>query len=223
MGRWRTGRSPDRSTDASACQDRGRSSERGAAVIEAAIVTPVFFLFIFGLFEFGLLFRDSLTTDNASHQGARAASVGGGRADADYLIIRSVEHGMQAMDLQQLDYIVVFKADGPDDEVPVPCLSASQTYDPANPTAPACNRYTAVDFFAELDDPVTGQDTGNFRCGVSSVDRFWCPADRITSLSAGTDYVGIHVQTQHDFITGMFGSGRGLSETSIIRLEPDVN
>jgi hypothetical protein len=192
-------------------------------MIEAAIVTPVFFLLIFGILEFGLLFRDSLTTDNATHQGARSASVGGSRPDTDYLILRSVEHGMQAMDLQQLDYVVVFKADGPDDGVPTPCLTASRIYDPLNPGAPACNRYTAADFFKELDDPVSGNDTGNFRCGSAAVDRYWCPADRVTSLAAGTDYVGIHIQTRHDFITGLFGDGMDLAETAIIRLEPDVN
>jgi hypothetical protein len=197
-----------------------RASERGAAIIEAAIVTPLFFLMIFGLLEFGLLFRDSLTTDNAAHQGARAASVSGSAANTDYLIIRSIEHGLQAMELQQLDYVVVFKADGPGDDVPAACLSASQTYDALNPAAPACNRYAAADFFKELDDPVTGADTGNFRCGMASVDRFWGPAARQTSLSAGTDYLGIHIQTGHAFITGLFGDGMDLSETSIVRLEP---
>lgn len=201
----------------------GRQAERGAAIIEAAIVTPVFFLLLFGLFEFGLLFRDSLTTDNAAHQGARAASVTGSAPETDYLIVRSVEHGLQAMDLQQLDSVVVFRADGPDDEVPASCLTASQTYDPDDSAAPACNRYVAADFFKELDDPVTGDDTGNFRCGDASVDRFWCPVDRVTSLSVGTDYVGIHVETHHDFLTGLFGDGVDLSETAIIRLEPDVN
>jgi len=186
-------------------------------------VTPVFFALIFGIFEFGLLFRNSLTTNNGAVQGARAASVNGQFPDSDYLIIRSVEHGIQAMELQDLDYVVVFRATGPNDVVPPVCLTASQAYDPLNPTAPACNRYTPADFFLEIEDPVTGADTGNFRCAATAVDRFWCPTDRETSLSAGTDYLGIHIQTRHRFITGLFGDGRELTETRIIRLEPDAN
>ncbi len=202
---------------------RKRRSERGAAIIEAAFVTPVFFLLIFGLFEVGLLFRNSLTTNNAAQQGARMASVGGSTPDTDYLVLRSVEHGLEAMGLQELDFIVVFKASGPGDTVPAACLTASQTYDALNPTAPACNRYTPSDFFKEIEDPVTGVETGNFRCGVAAVDRYWCPTDRETSVSAGTDYVGIYVQTNHRFITGLFGDQRNLSETRIIRLEPSEN
>jgi hypothetical protein len=199
----------------------GRSSERGAAMVEAAFVTPVFFLLLFGVLEFGLLFRDSLTTNNAAHQGARAASVHGSDPDTDYLIIRSVEHGLRAMELQELEYVVVFRASGPNDTMPLVCATASQTYDPLNPSSPACNRYTAADFFLEIEDPVSGADTGNFRCSTSAVDRFWCPSDRDTELDGGTDYVGVHVETTHGFITGMFGNGMQLGETSIVRLEPE--
>lgn len=186
-------------------------------------MTPVFFLLIFGIFETGLLFRNSLTTNNAAQQGARMASVGGASPDTDYLVLRSVEHGLEAMGLQELNMVVVFKASGPGDTVPASCLTASQTFDPANPSAPACNRYTPSDFFLEIEDPATGVDTGNFRCGTTSVDRFWCPSDRETSISAGTDYVGIYVEANHEFITGFFSDRRDLTETRIIRLEPSEN
>lgn len=158
----------------------------------------------------GLLFRDSLTTDNASREGARAASTRGNQADADYFVLRTVEHGLEAMGLQRLQYVVVFKATGPDDTLPAACAVASQT--------DLCNRYTATEFFAELDD-TAGNDTGNFRCGT--LDANWCPTTRETSLAAGTDYIGIHVETRHDYVSGLFSGGTDLGETTILRLEPD--
>jgi TadE-like protein len=191
-----------------------RRSQRGSALVEAAIVTPVFFAMIFGILEFGLLFRNSLTTNNAAQQGARAASVSGRSPDADYLILRSVDHGMRAMGLKELDVVVVFKASGPGSTVPAACLTASQ--------ASSCNRYTAADFYKEIENPSTGVPTGNFRCAATAVDRFWCPSSRVTKLSTGPDYVGVYVQTRHEFITGLFGDGRQLRATSIIRLEPDA-
>ncbi len=187
-----------------------RREERGAALLEAALVTPVFVLVVFSILEFGLLFRDSLTTANASREGARAASTKGNDADADYFVIRTVEHGLEAMSLESLEYVVVFRAAGPGATVPAACRAASQV--------DLCNRYTAADFFAELDD-TAGNDTGNFRCGA--LDSAWCPTTRETSLSAGTDYVGIHVQTRHDYISGIFSGGTDLGETTIFRLEPD--
>lgn len=187
-------------------------SERGAALLEAALVTPIFLLVVFGVMELGLLFRDSLTTDNASREGARAASTRGNQADADYYILRTVEHGLEAIGLERLQYVVVFNASGPGDAMPAACATASQ--------AGVCNRYTAADFFAELDDAF-GNDTGNFRCGT--LDSSWCATTRETSLAAGPDFVGIHVQTRHDFVTGMFSGGNDLGETTILRLEPEDN
>lgn len=174
------------------------------------MVTPVFLLLVFSILEMGLLFRDSLTTDNASREGARAASTRGNQADADYFVLRTVEHGLDAMGLQRLQYVVVFKATGPDDQIPATCRVASQPG--------LCNHYTAADFFAELDDSF-GNDTGNFRCGTR--DSAWCPTTRETSLSVGTDFIGIHVETRHDFVTGMFSGGNDLGETTVLRLEPD--
>ncbi len=197
--------------------------ERGAALTEAAFVTPVFFALIFGIFEIGLLFRNSLTTSNATVQGARAASVHGNAVDTDYLVIRSIEHGLQAMALEDLEMVVIFRADGPNATVPAQCLIASQNYDATNPTSPACNRYEPADFFKEIVNPVTGIPTGNFGCGPASIDRYWCPDDREVSLSAGTDYLGIYIETNHHFITGFFQDGRPLTETKIVRLEPDGN
>lgn len=191
-------------------RQRRENSERGAALIEAALVTPVFLLVLFSIMEMGLLFRDSLTTDNASREGARAASTRGSQADADYFVLRTVEHGLEAMGLERLQYVVVFRATSPNDTLPAGCEAASQSG--------LCNHYTAADFFAELDDGA-GNDTGNFRCGA--LDSSWCPTDRVTSLSAGTDFIGIHVETRHDFITGFFADGNDLGETTILRLEPN--
>ena len=198
---------------------RSRKGERGAALVEASIVTPLFLLLIFGIFEFGLLYRNSLTTNNASKQGARSLSVSGNRPDADYLTLRSVEHGMAAMGLDQLDHVVVFRASGPNDTVPAACLVGSQT--DVGPGTVACNRYEAADFSLDIDD-AAGDDAGNFRCSATAVDRYWCPVDRETSVAAGVEYVGLHIQTRHEFITGFFGGQRTLSETTIIRLEPQT-
>jgi len=194
------------------------SGERGAALLEAAIVTPLFFSLIFGIFEFGLLFRNSLTTANAGKQGARSASVSGQRPDADYLILRSIEHGLQAMGTDDLELIVVFRASGPDDVVPPACLVSSQL--DAGPGSVACNRYTAADLALDIDDS-TGTDLGNFRCSTTAIDRYWCPADRETSISGGVEYVGVYVETSHSYITGLFGAGTPLTETTILRLEPE--
>jgi len=194
------------------CSERtsGRWSERGAALVEASLVTTLFLLVVLFVFEMGFLFRDSLTTSNASREAARAASTKGRDADADYYTIRNAEHGLEAIGLQSLEVMVIFKASGPDDTVPGACLSGSQTG--------LCNRYTAIDFFAEIEDSM-GNPTGNFGCGT--LDFEWCPTTREATASVGPDYVGVYVKTKHDYLTGLFGSTLDLDATTILRIEPD--
>ncbi|MFV0259589.1 MAG: TadE family protein [Acidimicrobiales bacterium] len=189
-------------------------------MIEAAIVTPAFFALLFGILEFGLLFRSVLATNNGAAEAARAAAVSGARPEADYFILRSVQHGIGALSLDQLEYVVVFRADGPESTMPPACANGSIAAPAGDPTAPACNRYVRADFYKELDDPVSGEDTGNFRCGPTSIDRYWCPTDRDNTLAGGTDYVGVTVKTRHDFITGILPGGKDLGQTMITRLEP---
>ncbi len=190
-------------------RDGGRR-QRGATLVEASIVSMLFLMVIFFIFEMGLLFRASLTTSNASREAARAASTKGRDADADYYTIRITEHGLQAIGLRSLDMLVIFKASGPDDTVPGACLSGSQTG--------LCNRYTAADFFAEIED-AAGNPTGNFGCGT--LDAAWCPTSREAQASVGPDYVGIYVQTSHSYLTGLFGTQTDLDATTILRIEPD--
>lgn len=211
---WRprtTSRSAARHSGGIGGRHAGRNDrDRGAVLVELALVAPLFIGLILFVFEMGLLFRDSLTTDNASRQAARAASTQGRGPEADFYILRAVEHGLSAMGLESLEYVIVFKASGPGDTVPNQCRTASQQN--------LCNRYVAADFFASLEDNL-GNDTGNFRCGT--LDYRWCPTTREASASVGPDYIGIHVETEHTFLTDMFGGQTQLGSTTILRIEPD--
>jgi hypothetical protein len=193
-----------------AARMRGHRFERGAALVEASIISTLFLMIIFFVFEMGFLFRDSLTTSNASREAARAASTQGRDPHTDFYTIRTAEHGLEAMGLQSLDIMVVFKASGPGDSVPGACLSGSQTG--------LCNRYTPADFFAEKED-TAGNPTGKFGCGT--LDAAWCPSTRIAKASTGPDYVGVYIRTKHSYLTGMFGNQTDLEATTILRIEPD--
>lgn len=198
---------------------RGRSKEKGSAIIEAAFVAPVFFLLIFGIFEFGFLLRNALTVGNATSDAARTASVHGDSADADYLILRSLEHTLEPVGLDALDFVVIYRATGPEDTVPPECLVVSQG--PAGSIL--CNRYTASDFFLPLNDPGTGLPTDTWQCNspVASVDRYWCPSDRESAVNGPPDFVGVYVQLNHDYLTGFIGDSRTLTDNKIVRIEPE--
>jgi Flp pilus assembly protein TadG len=53
-----------------------RRDDRGAALVEFAIVVTLLIVLIFGIIEFGLLIKDYLTLNQAAREGARSAALG---------------------------------------------------------------------------------------------------------------------------------------------------
>lgn len=50
-------------------------SERGASMVEFALITPLLFVLLFGIIEFGLILYDQAVITNASREGARYAAM----------------------------------------------------------------------------------------------------------------------------------------------------
>lgn len=160
---------------------------------------------------------------NASREGARAASVSGNSPEADFLVLRTIEHGFDAWGVENLDFIVIYHATGPDDTVPESCKLESGS------TPGLCNQYRAIDFQLSIYD-AAGDPTGHFLCESEALDRFWCPTDRITGIGAssgdvsfpdGPAYIGIYMQARHEYMTGFIGSSVLLTDDQVIRIEPD--
>lgn len=56
--------------------------ERGAVVVEFALVLPLLVLFVFGIVEFGRAYNARLELTSAVREGARTAAIGGTGVDA---------------------------------------------------------------------------------------------------------------------------------------------
>ena len=187
---------------------RRARGERGATLVEASIVTPVLLLFVFGIFEFGFAFRDYLAVANTTRDGVREASVAGNVADADYRTLRSVRRASAALPDGAIDRIIIFKASGPEGTVPSACLSG--------PVTGVCNVYVPADL---------SLDVTEFGCNPAAnprpdPDRFWCPTDREVSVQAGLDFIGIHVEVEHSYLTGLFGDDITFKDTTVLQVEP---
>lgn len=197
---------------------RRARGDRGAALVEVALITPVFVLLVFGILEFGLTFRDYLTVANASRDGARAASAFGDDQYADYNILQVIRQSTKGFRPNEIQRVIIFDAGSVGG-------SALTTTHPANACLTAttgitnvCNVYTA----ASLSLPKS-----NFGCRTDyNLDRYWCPAalngqdGREVRASVGPDYIGVYVQTRHNFITGLFGPGLNLDDELVMRIEP---
>ena len=189
---------------------------RGAAAIEAAIVTPVFFILIMGIVEIGLAMNDYLALSSAVRAGSRTASASGDDLHADYNTVQRILRESTALDERDIQAIVIYKApgfgEGPFTDPTDPDLSCT-----IRSVDDVCNYYTAADWNRPKEQWGCQESTG----GGASPDISWCPTDRKVSLSgAGSDYVGVWMKVEHRWVTKMFGNVVTLTDQSVIRLEP---
>lgn len=179
---------------------------RGAAMTEAAIVSPMFFALLFGVIEFALLFRSNLTVANTARDAARTAAAAGNDVDADYRILQTVRQSAAAANAADIERIVIFSASSQTDPVPAACKAGTRVAD-------VCNVYTPADFT---------QVKELFNCGDFYLDQSFCPTKdylrdvRFSSLG----YVGIYVQLKHSYITRIFGTTATIRDTVVLRIEP---
>ena len=67
-----------------------KRKENGQAIVEMALVLPIFLLLLFGIFEMSIIGYTYISLNNAARAGARVASVGGSDLDITTTIQNAV-------------------------------------------------------------------------------------------------------------------------------------
>jgi hypothetical protein len=189
---------------------RGRGGkERGAALVEMAMVLPLLVLLVFGIVEYGLLFKERLTIASAASSAARTGATMGTRDEADMAILRALEAGLfDQVDTSVLIRVDIFKAN------PATGAKIANTFDryTYDPTDPLCKW-----------NPCPDGSGGSFAWGIPSG---YPPPGRGVTLNpggGGLDVLGIEIVYHHSAVTNMIpGVDRDLTERALVRLEPNV-
>lgn len=196
-----------------------RRDERGAGMVEMTLVFPILVLLVLGIFEFGMAWRSSLTVSNALRSGARAAANSGEDRLADYNAVLAADSAMSNIDNAEVEKIVIYRSDTDDGSVPEACLSDSAADNGGvNSGGVSCNVYSAADI-ASLD---VGDFPGSTTCDPGSLDARWCPTSREGSQSIGADFVGVYMEVELAFQTGLFGDGLTVDDETVMRIEPEA-
>jgi Flp pilus assembly protein TadG len=212
-------------------------SERGAALVEAAIVFPVLFTIILGSLEYGLMFKDSLTLSNATRAGVRAASIDGNNQFSDYDVLNAVTASLGAAGVGNTQYVIVYKATpatlgaAPLSAPPANCVTtgdglASGTSGITN----SCNIYSGA--YLQTFTSANKSTFGTCPTVSTSPDHFWCPVGTTaatgrqvlqsgsSTADGGPDYIGVYVKVTHKALTGLVTNNKALSDNSVQRIEP---
>lgn len=191
---------------------RGRKrAERGATMLEFALVLPFLLLMAFGTAEMGLAWVANNRVEGSSSTAARIAASSGSLAEADRNILVSLRSSLPPGELANLDRVIVFKPTDSDGTVPSACIKAVGDGSQVGVSA-QCNTYAG-------NTVRTVTDTTD----LGSADDFWAPSTRKDTLAGPPDRIGIWVRTTHDAQTGTFWSDFAITKSSIYRIQPDID
>lgn len=175
---------------------RSDDGERGATLVEMAIVLPILLLLVFGIVELGLAFRSYLTASNAAHAGSRMVAVMGNDPEADCEALAEIGAALAGGDaLDDLVFVEIFRADEGGNQ--------RET-----------NRYSYVS--GDTSDCVNAWSRGAFG---------WDPVNRQVLVGTRPlDIGGVKVIMEHGWVTGLppFTGSFQLEEATLTRLEPEA-
>jgi Flp pilus assembly protein TadG len=163
-----------------------------------------------GVFEIGSVWGDHQVLTHAARSGARVGAQLGTAAETDQQVLRAIEAGFGPL-VDQINRVVIYEA-GSNGEMPAACETASAAY-----SGPGhCNVYDA--------SAIANLDTASWwgagtACGTA--DGNWCAVTDRSDDQATATYLGVYLEMERPYLTGLFGGGTHLmSETTVMRVEP---
>jgi Flp pilus assembly pilin Flp len=180
-----------------------RDSERGAAIVEVAIVLPLVLFIAMAIIDFSTIVLRTNAITSATNDVARTLAIQAGsaqyaNADADALA-RFVRRTAQVSD--DIELVVVYDASGPGELPPLRCMEANPQ------AADRCNVFDKQD----LKKVKTNQGNGNTQCVGNS--RRWCSTER----SEG-DLLGVWVRGRAEGYAGVI-PGRTVENFVVIPVD----
>jgi hypothetical protein len=174
------------------------TSERGAAAVEAALITPLLILLVFGIVEYGMLFKDSLAVTTSIRSAGRMASAEPrittyAQDAADQVAISG---GALKLTNTQALWVYKAKANG------FPIGDGSNNF----AACTACTKFVWNAGTKHFD--VSGTSTW------LSTAQNACPGDPLH------DSVGIYMSINHASITGLIFSTITIKDHVVLDLEP---
>jgi Flp pilus assembly protein TadG len=190
------------------------TGDRGATIVEFALIMPFLIFLAMGTADMGLGWVATDRVESASAQAARTAAVKGTRVEADRDVLVTLATALPAGELANLDRVVIFKP-GAGGTVPSGCIKTAG--DTSDTGATDCNSYSGATVRAATATSMTG-----FGGTAGSKDRFWSPASRNDALTDPPDYIGVWLRTTHNSQVGGFFGNITITKVTILRIQPDL-
>jgi Flp pilus assembly pilin Flp len=186
----------------------GKRDDRGATLVEAALVYALLFLALFAVVEFGLAFKDWLSVSHAAREGARAGATYGDDPTADIQILRDVERTLAPAGIAESINVRIFDAEAPgtgEDYNYTPGSDCSDNTPVGLPPLVGCCDWTPCP------EP--------FRDSYSVPG--WDPSSRDVE-APDLDRIGVEVEYTHVWLTNYFVPSSDFTTVTDFQIEPQV-
>ena len=190
-------------------QRRLAARGRGQALVEFALVFPIFILIFFGIIEFSFLFNAELSLNYATRDAALVAAEGGNNANADCLILLKIDEDLNPPTAEgNITQVHIYSATEGGDQLATP---KEQIYTRGGTTT--CGSISAP--YTIVGAP--GNYPYNIRC--SDLDRTTCSAGFTGPSNTGVDIIGVQIDYAYRFVTPM-GTTINMTVSNAMRMEP---
>lgn len=189
-----------------------RRNQRGAALVEMALVALLLCTLSAGAFDYGMAWRAALATNEAARTAARTGSALGPNPQADWYALSGARAALKnSKQLNNVTKVVIFKSATADGAPPAECLTATSSSQPCTMiNGSQFQGMTASSFHAT---------TGCFT--VASIKN-WCPSSR-NNVQLSADYYGIWIQVRYGHTFRILTSQTLIARDAVMRLEPTVS
>lgn len=211
-------------------KERRCRGEGGAVLIEAIVVLPLLLMFVFGIAEFGFAYHDNITLTTTTRSGARVSSNLANHRRADYETLKTIVAalGSSSIGLDNIEGVLIFNANGTTDTeiVPANCFNAAGNPQSSTDSGAECNFYdtgqiTDVASMTPAQVIVRFGAESATGCVAAAWDKAFCPTDRNRTPNPQTEYVGVWVQINHDYTTGLLPwDSVTIEDSTVMGIEP---
>ena len=176
--------------------DHPRHRDRGAVAVEFAIVASLLVFLFFSVLEMGMLLRTRSVITDASREGARVAAAQPRVEDWQNQSLAAINGVVVSEGNEPIDYVVIYRAN--------PNTGDHYLGEDLETCTSSCWRYEWVG--------------GGFEQKLGAA---W-DWDTISACGGitDTDWLGVYVRGHHEWITGLLGTGREYTDTTVMRFEP---
>lgn len=196
--------------------------ERGQALVEFALIFPLFIVLLFGIIEFMFLFNAQLSLNYATRDATLIAAEAGNNETADCVILQQIDKDLNApTDESRVLTVHIFSATETGGPLSTP---KEQTYTRGGSTT--CGSTTAPYTIGTSDYPY------GVRC--SDLDRGTCSPVYTGPSNTGVDIIGVRIEYGYLYVTPLgsafsllgsgtpLWSGTGMTMTvrNAMRMEP---